>query len=272
MSEPLSCTETSFRNHEYPLGGDDLAGPSPGGAGDSTALASRASEAAAPVREPPTGAVAPPTERATPPAGSLALVARFQARPGGGPPANRSNAVRTAERSVQSLIAESSSGRAGHTGEVALAKGSHPSGVSGEALGASYHFAGDGMELDAAGLRAGSSLGPIRSSVEVATVHAYLGQYGADGSRGVAVEFGATAIGAEITLEEGGESVTVGLSEGFGFGASAGVRDQDQDGVIELCARVSGGPAVIGVCTEGVQSEGPDPTPAEGASGRGSAD
>ncbi len=91
----------------------------------------------------------------------------------------------------------------------------------------------------------------VSGSLDVATVRANLGSENDDGSEGVNVGAMATAVGAEVTLEQNGTSVTMGASASLGIAFSSGAgRDVDGDGIPERCFKGSLGPLTLGVCTE----------------------
>ena len=58
------------------------------------------------------------------------------------------------------------------------------------------------------------------------------------------------AVGFEGTLGDGPNSLTLGAGIGVGVAGSIGLRDIDDDGIPELCAKLSVGFITLGVCAE----------------------
>lgn len=88
------------------------------------------------------------------------------------------------------------------------------------------------------------------ASAEAFTARRGIGTHNDDGSIGANIGATATAVSVEGTLAEGGDSLTVGVGVGAGMAASVGLRDADQDGIYELCVKVSAGFLTLGVCAE----------------------
>lgn len=131
---------------------------------------------------------------------------------------------------------------------VALVKGRDPSGAAVEVLSASAQL-GAQTELQVGLQRVAGTHGALTGSVETFTLHANAGIHNDDGSVGLNIGVGATAVGFEGTAGDA-TSVTYGVGAGVGAGASVGARDVDRDGKTELCARLSFGPVTVGACVE----------------------
>jgi len=160
------------------------------------------------------------------------------------------NAQRTSERLGPTPYA--SAGLAGSDSAfagAALIKGRDPkSGASIEVLSASVQL-GAQSEAQVGLQRIAAARGPLSGSVEAFTARANVGIHNDDGSTGLNVGAGATAIGFEGTVG-GASSVTYGVAASVGAAGSLGIRDQDRDGKTELCARFSLGPVTVGACLE----------------------
>lgn len=131
---------------------------------------------------------------------------------------------------------------------------------------------GDQTEAEAAFVRVGAQAAKLtaadrkssialtgQASVELISGKLQSGLNNADGSRGFNVAASKSLLSAEATVEisalggvlEG--SATIGGGIGAGAEFSFGLRDQDNDGKPEVCARISGkfGPAaLLGACLE----------------------
>ncbi len=79
---------------------------------------------------------------------------------------------------------------------------------------------------------------------------AHLGIHNPDGSRGVNAGATATLINAEVRVSDGANEATLGIGVGWGAEGSIGLRDADDDGHDELCARATVGPLAVGACIE----------------------
>lgn len=71
-----------------------------------------------------------------------------------------------------------------------------------------------------------------------------------DGSCGLNAGGSVSLVGAELTAEYSGNSLTLGGSLGQAAAGSIGLRDADGDGRPELCIRLEGGPGIFGACIE----------------------
>jgi hypothetical protein len=95
-------------------------------------------------------------------------------------------------------------------------------------------------EVQFTGARAGiQSRSGDALSVEALTAQAGSGIHNKDGSTGGNVSVGATLVGAEGTVNLGGNCVTLGASLGATLETSVGTRDGDHDGNTEYCFRVA---------------------------------
>ena len=93
----------------------------------------------------------------------------------------------------------------------------------------------------------------LSSVLNVLGADASVGTQNADGSVGAHANFGAQVAGFEATVSVPNFSLTIGFGEGVGGELSIGVRDADQDGRLEVCARASLASVfglLIGVCFE----------------------
>ena len=90
----------------------------------------------------------------------------------------------------------------------------------------------------------------LSGTIDVLTAHGGAGTYNTDGSRGLNVGMTAIGVGAEGTVEISGWSGTLGASLGVGAEASIGLRDADQDGRAEICARAVFAWWTVGGCAE----------------------
>ena len=167
-----------------------------------------------------------------------------------GPGANN-NAQRTSDRSGVAPYAASGKTTTGDSvyAGVAGLKGRDPkSGGEAEVLSFSGQV-GAQNEAQLGLVRVAGASGFLSGSAEAFTLRANIGIHNDDGSTGLNIGAGGTAVGLEGTL--GREtSVTYGLAGSVGSAASIGVRDLDGDGAAELCARVSLGPITVGICLE----------------------
>ncbi len=137
-----------------------------------------------------------------------------------------------------------------YAGAFAL-RGRDPSGLDIEVFSASVHAGQREFAAQAEMARMGSALGPhVQVSGEVFTAQAHSTFDNPDGSTGLGASAGTTLIGAEITLRDGADSLTLGASAGVTMGASYGVRDVDHDGQPEYCGRVDFGAGSVGACVE----------------------
>ena len=130
-------------------------------------------------------------------------------------------------------------------------QGRDASGLDVEVFSASAH-AGEREAAAQAGMaRMGSALGQhMKVSGEVFTAQAHATYDNPDGSTGLGASAGYTAVGGEVTLHCGADSLTLGVSAGVTVGASYGVRDIDQDGQPEYCGRIDFGAGTAGACVE----------------------
>lgn len=164
--------------------------------------------------------------------------------------AANNNAQRTDERlgaapySSAGLTGDGESVYAG----AALYKGRDPSGAAIEVLTASGQI-GAQTELQFGVQRVGGTRGALTGSVETFSLRANVGIHNDDGSTGLNIGAGATAVGFEGSVG-GASSLTYGVGAGVGAGISVGARDADRDGNTELCARLSLGPVTVGACLE----------------------
>ena len=165
-------------------------------------------------------------------------------------PAANNNAQRTDER--RGVAPYLSAGRTAAGDSVyagaALVKGRDPSGAAVEVLSASAQL-GAQTELQVGLQRVAGTHGALTGSVETFTLRANVGIHNDDGSVGLNIGAGVTAVGFEGTAGDA-NSVTYGVGAGVGAGASVGARDVDSDGKAELCARLSFGPVTVGACVE----------------------
>lgn len=141
---------------------------------------------------------------------------------------------------------------------VALTNSSHHElgPLQGELWG--VHLEGPSISLDTGAevalratlLRASLHDGGSEATLRVGELEGHIGSLNADGSVGVNLGASATAVGVEATLSNGSDSSTIGLVIGEGAEASLGVRDQDSDGNLEVCARAAAEFAIGGGCLE----------------------
>lgn len=145
----------------------------------------------------------------------------------------------------------STSGNTVHAG-VAAIRGRDPnSGVETEIFYAEVSAGGSTGGRIGMGRVGGSSDDGVHSvGMDVFTAEANIGFENPDGSTGLHAGAMATAVGIEGTTGYSGNSITGGLSASVGAGGSIGVRDQDGDGSLELCARVSVMFFTLGACIE----------------------
>jgi hypothetical protein len=125
-------------------------------------------------------------------------------------------------------------------------------GLEVELFSASIHQGERERAIQAGMARMGGSTddGHFSARGEVFTAQVRAGLDNADGSTGFGASMGATIAGGEVTGTIGPVSLTLGATLGATYGASVGVRDSDQDGQTEYCARVDFGVGSIGVCLE----------------------
>lgn len=165
----------------------------------------------------------------------------------------QNNAQRTSEMS--SIVAEYS--QAGLTGGARDA-------VYGGAAAIKGRDAASGLELEVfsvsaqAGGENEAQVGMARVGLsgkngnltgEVFTARANGGAHNDDGSIGFNAGAIATIVGAEGTLGTR-DSLTLGASVGLGAAVSVGLRDLDDNGVPEMCVKVSVGLLTAGICWE----------------------
>lgn len=167
------------------------------------------------------------------------------------PSTAHNNAERTSERT--GILPYLSADRVGDAYAVyagaAMLKGHDPkSGLDVEVLGLSGQV-GTQNEFQVGLQRIGRSTSIGSVGIEAVTARANIGFHNDDGSVGINAGAQATALGAETTLGIV-DSVTMGLSAGLGVGGSVGLRDLDNDGEDEVCAKLSIGPLTGGVCVE----------------------
>ncbi|HMI87705.1 MAG TPA: hypothetical protein VK550_26645 [Polyangiaceae bacterium] len=138
-----------------------------------------------------------------------------------------------------------------YAGAFAL-RGRDASGVELEVFSASIHQGDDERAVQVGMARIGGSTddGHFSARGEVFTAQAHAGIHNADGSTGVGASSGGTLVGAEMTGTLGPVSLTAGASIGATVGGSLGVRDGDQDGKPEVCARLEFGVGTVGLCVE----------------------
>ena len=235
---------------------------------------------------------APPGASGAPlPAGASSLVAKFERQPAAlppgpqlalGPRASPADGV-LSSTSPKPHPAPSTPTQGGvrSVGVVAMTEdGLHAHGALGEGEGkltgarvqavtGSLDVGSQGVDAQLAGARVSKSFGPVSAAGEALTARAYLKGQGDDGSTGLHAGLGLSAATATAVYTDGdGAEVTAGYSAGPGISAGVGLRDADRDGVPELCVSGSYG-VVVGVCSEGVEAVGSDPTVTEGASGTG---
>ncbi len=161
------------------------------------------------------------------------------------------NAGRTAE--TNGVAPYANAGKTASVGAVyagaALLKGRDSrSGLEVEVLSASGQV-GLQEEWQAGLVRLGRSPGEGNTSIEAMTLRINRGIHNDDGSVGFNLGGQFTALGGEVTVG-GANSLTLGLSASVGGNASVGVRDLDQDGNHELCAKISIGALTLGTCLE----------------------
>lgn len=166
------------------------------------------------------------------------------------PSAAHNNAQRTEARPGVAPYASAGATTGGDSlyAGAALLKGRDPSGAAIEVLSASVQV-GAQTEAQFGFQRIAGTGGPLTGSVETFTLRANVGIHNDDGSTGLNIGAGATAVGFEGTAGSA-SSITYGVGAGIGAGASVGARDVDHDGNTELCARVAWGPVTVGICVE----------------------
>jgi hypothetical protein len=172
---------------------------------------------------------------------------------GASPPAStaNNNAQRTSERSVAAHYADAGVTASGDSvfAGLALVKGpSSKGGAEVEVLSVSAQV-GAQTELQFGLERVAGTRGVLSGSVEAFTARAHIGIHNDDGSTGLNVGAGVTAVGFEGTVG-GASRLTYGVAAGVGASLSVGAADVDRDGSSELCARVSLGPVTVGACLE----------------------
>lgn len=131
----------------------------------------------------------------------------------------------------------------------AALKGRTGEGVEAEALGVSVQ-AGEQNELQVTTARLGYSDPRVSVSVDALTANAHVGVDNSDGSHGVNAGASAAWASGEVTVKRSGWSLTGGLAAGAGAEAHLGVRDDDEDGAPEVCARLAFGFGIGGACVE----------------------
>jgi hypothetical protein len=162
------------------------------------------------------------------------------------------NAQRTTERSGIAPYAAAGKIAAGDSLYVGVAglKGRDPkSGLEVEVLSASEQK-GLQLESQAALVRLGQAKAAGSFNIEAFTLRATHGIHNDDGSTGYNIGALATALGGEVTLNHGADSLTLGLSAGVGAAGSVGLRDIDGDGEHEVCVKASIAEFTLGACVE----------------------
>jgi hypothetical protein len=212
-------------------------------------------------REPAGGPLAPPLATETPPhpasVGKLVVAASPSPAalpPTASPPSQaENNAGRTMERTHGSgYFAYGVTGGARDSvfaGVAALKSHDPKSGIDVEVFSTSGQIGGEN-ELQVAAARIGVSGKNGSLGVDVFSARASGGAHNDDGSTGFNAGAGATLVGAEGTLTDGANSLTVGLAISAGASLSVGLRDADSDGSTEFCFRGSLGPVTVGFCAE----------------------
>ncbi len=188
---------------------------------------------------------APNRSEMPPPSSSSPAVAKLVS-------AANNNAQRTSELSGIAPHLAAGKTAAGDSVYVSVAglKGHDPkSGLEVEVLSASEQK-GLQLESQAALLRVGKSDATGSFNIESFTIRATHGIHNDDGSTGYNVSGLATALGGEVTLNHGADSVTLGLAAGVGAAGSIGLRDIDGDGDRELCFKASIEAFTVGACVE----------------------
>jgi hypothetical protein len=246
MPDPISSTRSlQSDSPDYEAYSDDAGMMSRAGAPQSSETQPALSSSQA--EPPPSTASAVPklVSSVAPPPSALPPTSMTPA----GSAANN-NAQRTEQRpAVGAYLAAgtTAAGDAVYAG-TALVKGRASSGGAVEVLSASVQV-GAQTEIQVGFQRVAGTLGALTGSVETFAVRANAGIHNDDGSVGLNLGAGATAIGFEGTVGHA-SSVTYGVGAGVGAGASLGARDVDRDGNTELCARLSLGPVTVGACLE----------------------
>jgi len=91
----------------------------------------------------------------------------------------------------------------------------------------------------------------LTGAVDVLNANAHLGSQNDDGSQGENIGAGATLVGAEVTADYKGWSLTLGVASSLGASVSSGGgRDLDGDGKPERCFKASYEFLTLGVCDE----------------------
>lgn len=160
------------------------------------------------------------------------------------------NAQRTTERLLAPYAdADVTGSRDSLFAGVALLKGSAAKSNGEVELASVSGQIGAQSEVQLGFQRVAGTHGALSGSVETFTARANIGIHNDDGSTGFNVGAGLTAVGFEGSFG-GATRFTYGVSGGLGAGVSVGVRDVDDDGNGELCARVSVGSITAGACLE----------------------
>lgn len=142
-----------------------------------------------------------------------------------------------------------SSNDAAYVGAAAL-KGRDPSnGIEVEVFSGSVQVGGEN-EAQAGLARLGLSGRSGSVTAEFLTARAHGGAHNDDGSIGFNAGARATGAGIEGTLVLGESSITGGVAVSLGADVQVGVRDLDNDGNVEVCAKVSVGFLTAGFCAE----------------------
>lgn len=160
------------------------------------------------------------------------------------------NAQRTSERNLAPYADAdvTASGDSLFSG-VALLKGRLPKSNGDVEVASLSGQIGAQTEVQLGLQRVAGTHGALSGGVEIFTARANIGIHNDDGSTGLNVGAGVTAIGFEGSVG-GATRLTYGVAAGMGAAVSVGVRDVDDDGHGELCARVSVGPVTVGGCLE----------------------
>ncbi len=121
-------------------------------------------------------------------------------------------------------------------------------------VGTAYVQYGKDNDVQLAALRrstvlAGHGYG-VTFTGEAGVARANLGETNDDGSIGGNLGAGVELLGAEVTVDTPGGSVTYGLSASLSLSGSMGVRDADHDGEPEFCAKFSVPAFTAGACVE----------------------
>ena len=93
-------------------------------------------------------------------------------------------------------------------------------------------------------------------SVKSLSIEGHYGVHNADGSTGFNIGRTVDLLSVEAKTERGGNSLSFGVSAGFGASGSVGLRDKDKDGLTEVCGHVAVGPISVGACVEPASDAG----------------